>query len=149
VSPLGLAAPDDDERPLRGDGTVLLVEDEDVVRKFVHRVLESCGYTVHALAEPGQAIEFANARAGEIDLIVTDVVLPDMNGRAMATLMQQRHPESKVLYMSGYADSAIVQHGVLDEGMCFLPKPFTAEALARSVRAVLDPRSVGRAHAKL
>jgi CheY-like chemotaxis protein len=128
----------DPQRPLGGDGTILLVEDEDVVRKFAHRVLESYGYTVHALADPRRAIEFATARSGEIDLILTDVVLPDMNGRAMATLLQQQHPESKVLYMSGYADQAIVHHGVLDEATCFLPKPFTAEALARSVRECLE-----------
>ena len=139
----------DDQRPLRGDGTVLLVEDEDVVRKFAHRVLESYGYTVHALADPRQAIEFANARPGEIDLIVTDVVLPEMNGRTMATLLRQRHPESKVLYMSGYADDAIVHHGVLEEGMCFLPKPFTAEALARSVREVLEAPVLAGADPKL
>ena len=130
----------DRQRPLGGDGTILLVEDEDVVRKFAHRVLESYGYTVHALAHPRQAIEFANARPGEIDLILTDVVLPDMNGRTMATLLQQQHPESKVLYMSGYADQAIVHHGVLDEATCFLPKPFTATALARSVRECLEAR---------
>jgi PAS domain S-box-containing protein len=130
----------DDHRPLGGNGTILLVEDEDVVRKFAHRVLESFGYTVHASAGPQQAIEFANARAETIDLIVTDVVLPGMNGRAMATLLMQHHPESKVLYISGYADQAIVHHGVLDEGTCFLPKPFTAEALARSVRGVLQPQ---------
>jgi CheY-like chemotaxis protein len=132
----------DDHRPLGGDGTILLVEDEAVVRKFAHRVLESYGYTVHASADPRQAIDFANARAGTIDLIVTDVVLPEMNGRAMATLLQQRHPESKVLYISGYADQAIVHRGVLDEGTCFLPKPFTAEALARSVREVLQTHAV-------
>jgi CheY-like chemotaxis protein len=130
----------DGQRPLGGDGTILLVEDEDVVRKFAHRVLESYGYTVHALADPRQAIEFANACPGAIDLILTDVVLPDMNGRTMATLLQQKHPESKVLYMSGYADQAIVHHGVLDEATCFLPKPFTATALARSVRECLEAR---------
>jgi DNA-binding NtrC family response regulator len=130
----------DGQRPLGGDGTILLVEDEDAVRRFAHRVLESYGYTVHALADPRQAIDFANARQGEIDLILTDVVLPDMNGRTMATLLQQQHPESKVLYMSGYADQAIVHHGVLDEATCFLPKPFTATALARSVRECLEAR---------
>ncbi len=130
----------DGQRPLAGDGTILLVEDEDAVRKFAQRVLESYGYTVHALADPRLAIEFANARRGEIDLILTDVVLPNMNGRAMATLLQQQHPESKVLYMSGYDDQAIVHHGVLDEATCFLPKPFTATALARSVRECLEAR---------
>ena len=129
-------------RSLRGDETVLLVEDEDVVRKFAHRVLESYGYTVHAVADPRQAIEFISPRISAIDIIVTDVVLPDMNGRVMATALREQHPESKVLYMSGYADNAIVHHGILERGMRFLPKPFSAEALARSVRDALEARSL-------
>jgi CheY-like chemotaxis protein len=129
-------------RSLRGDETVLLVEDEDVVRKFAHRVLESYGYTVHAVADPRQAIEFISPRISAIDIIVTDVVLPDMNGRVMATALREQHPESKVLYMSGYADNAIVHHGILERGMRFLPKPFSAEALARSVRDALEARGL-------
>jgi len=129
------------QRPLRGHETILLVEDEEVVRRFAHRVLENYGYTVHAVADPLEAIAFAGTRSDAIHIIVTDVVLPDMNGHAMATLLLQEHPESKVLYMSGYADHAIVHHGVLDQGMSFLPKPFTAEALAKSVREVLEAGS--------
>ena len=137
VSPAG----PEGQRPLRGHETILLVEDEEVVRRFAHRVLENYGYTVHAVADPLEAIAFAGARSDAIHIIVTDVVLPDMNGRALATMLLQEHPESKVLYMSGYADHAIVHHGVLDQGMSFLPKPFTAEALAKSVREVLEADS--------
>src|SRR6185295_6601412 len=99
-----------------------------------HRVLTAKGYTVHAMPGPTRAIEFAAAWQGTIDLVFTDVVLPDMSGRAMVTRLHQRHPEAKVLYMSGYDDHAIVHRGVLDPDTAFLPKPFTAEALARKVR---------------
>ena len=109
--------------------------------KFAHCVLEGCGYTVHAVADPRQASEFISPRLSAIDIIVTDVVLPDMNGRVMTTALREQHPESKVLYMSGYADNAIVHHGILERGMRFLPKPFSAEALARSVRDVLEART--------
>jgi len=121
-----------------GTETILLVEDEDLVRGFVVRVLTAKGYAVHAMPNPARAIEFAEAWQGTIDLVLTDVVLPDMSGREMVTRLQQQRPEGKVLYMSGYDDRAIVHHGVIEEGTAFLPKPFTGEALARKVREVLD-----------
>ncbi|HYM26106.1 MAG TPA: PAS domain S-box protein, partial [Vicinamibacterales bacterium] len=122
----------------RGEETVLLVEDENVVREFVYKVLTRKGYTVHALPDPQRAIEYAEAHHARIDLVFTDVVLPDMNGKAMVTRLRTRHPESKVLFMSGYDDNAIVQHGVLNMDTELLQKPFTADALARKVRGVLD-----------
>jgi DNA-binding NtrC family response regulator len=93
---------------------------------------------VHALPDPRRAIEYAGAHRGAIDLVFSDVVLPEMSGKAMVERLQDSHPESKILYMSGYADDAIVHHGVLQEGMAFLHKPFTADALAAKVRDVLD-----------
>jgi two-component system, cell cycle sensor histidine kinase and response regulator CckA len=133
-------------RALRGSETILLVEDEEFVREFVHRALSRYGYTVHAVEDASKALEFGRAHAGGIDLILTDVVLPDMSGRIMAGELQQRHAESKVLFMSGYTDDAIVHHGVLDAEMWFLQKPFTADAIAAKVRDVLDaPR--GPSHA--
>ena len=90
------------------------------------------------MGDPKRAIEYAGAHRGTIDLVFSDVVLPDMSGKAMVEELQRCHPESKVLYMSGYADDAIVHHGVLDAGMSFLHKPFTADALATKVRDVLD-----------
>ncbi|TML10918.1 MAG: response regulator [Actinobacteria bacterium] len=122
----------------RGDETVLLVEDEDVVREFVYKVLTRKGYTVHALPDPQHAIEYAEAHPAPIDLVFTDVVLPEMNGKVMVTRLRAGHPESKVLYMSGYDDNAIVQHGFLEIDTELLQKPFTADALARKVRDVLD-----------
>ena len=85
-----------------------------------------------------RAVAFARAHQGRIDLIVTDVVLPDVNGRAMAGEVQKLHPESCVLYMSGYTDNAIVHQGVLEPDMWFLQKPFAASTLARRVRELLD-----------
>ena len=129
-----------DPHRLEGTETILLVEDEDVVRKFVHKVLSRRGYTVHALTDPRRAVEFGEAHWGAIHLILTDVVLPDMIGPAMSALLARQHPEAKILYMSGYTDGAIVRHGVLDPDMWFLQKPFTAEALAIKVRDLLDLR---------
>jgi signal transduction histidine kinase/CheY-like chemotaxis protein len=129
-----------DPSRLEGSETILLVEDEDVVREFVHKALSRLGYMVHALANPRRAVEFAEAHRGTIHLVLSDVVLPDMTGPVMAALLAQRHPEARTLYMSGYTDSAIVHHGVLDPDMWFLQKPFTAEALATKVRDLLDLR---------
>jgi CheY-like chemotaxis protein len=125
-------------RALRGSETILVVEDEDVVREFVRKVLTRQGYTTYALSDPIRAIEFAEQHSGAIQLLLTDVVLPNMSGRDMAVQVLQRHPEPRVLYMSGYTDDAIVHHGVLEPGMWFLQKPFSAEALAKRVREVLD-----------
>jgi DNA-binding response OmpR family regulator len=129
-------------RTLRGSETVLLVEDEEMVREFVAKVLTRHGYAVHPTADPQQALDYARACRDPIDVILTDVVLPEMNGRAMAAEVQRGHPESKVLYMSGYTDDAIMHHGMLDAGMWFLQKPFSGEALLTKVRDLLDTRSL-------
>jgi PAS domain S-box-containing protein len=126
--------------PRGGTETILLVEDEDQVRAYVHRVLTAKGYTVHMMPDPQSAIDFAASWQGRIDLVFTDVILPGMSGRAMITHLQQCRPQGKVLYMSGYDDHAIVHSGVLEPGTAFLPKPFTGDALARKVREVLDAR---------
>jgi two-component system cell cycle sensor histidine kinase/response regulator CckA len=125
-----------ESRALRGQETILLVEDEDLVRDYVYRVLSRRGYVVHAIADPKRAIEYAGAHRGTIDLVFSDVVLPEMSGKAMVERLRRTHPESRVLYMSGYADDAIVHHGVLEAGMAFLHKPFTADVLAAKVRDV-------------
>jgi PAS domain S-box-containing protein len=125
----------------RGTERVLLVEDEDLVRELAHRVLVHRGYSVQAIADPHQAIEYAAGHRARIDLVVSDVVLPAMNGRAMFARIAETHPEAKVLYMSGYADHAIVRQGVLERGMWFLPKPFTASQLAKKVRDLLDSKA--------
>ena len=133
-----------DARKARGTEAILLVEDEELVRELAHKILTRRGYVVHAIGDPKRAIEYADAHRGAIDLLLTDVVLPEMSGRTMATRISQMHPESKVLYMSGYADHAIVRQGVLESGMSFLQKPFSADQLAGKVRDVLDAKAVTR-----
>jgi signal transduction histidine kinase/ActR/RegA family two-component response regulator len=140
------AQPQAIDRPThRGTETILLVEDEDLVREFVSRALRQCGYTVHAVRDPREALDFAATYRDEIHLVLTDVVLPGMSGPATAAQVVRRHPESAALYMSGYADDAIVHHGVLDANLWFLPKPFTVDTLARKVRDVLDAKPIVRA----
>jgi CheY-like chemotaxis protein len=123
---------------LRGSETVLVVEDEEAVRSLIRTVLETRGYVVIA-AEAGEAaLRLANAHDGVIHLLVTDVVMPGMSGRDLAEHLAPVRREMKALYLSGYTDDAIVQHGVLEQGIAFLQKPFMPQELARKVREVLD-----------
>jgi signal transduction histidine kinase/CheY-like chemotaxis protein len=122
----------------RGSETLLLVEDEDSVREFTRDILVARGYRVLCAVDGEEALQVAKAHQGPIHLLVTDVVMPRMSGRALADRLQPGRPEMRVLYVSGYTDDAIVRHGVLAEGIQFLSKPFGMEALALKVRAVLD-----------
>jgi len=121
-----------------GSETVLLVEDEDGVRALVRQVLHKHGYNVLEARHGGEALLMCERHQGKIDMLLTDVVLEQMSGRELAERLLKLRPEMKVLYVSGYADDAIVHHGVLTAGMAFLQKPFTTEALARKIRYVLD-----------
>ena len=123
--------------PRPGTETVLLVEDETEVRRLVERLLRMQGYTVLSAASPAEAIAAARA-SGKIELLVTDVIMPGMNGREMAAVLASERPRMRVLYMSGYTDAAIAQQGILPPGTAFLSKPFTPDVLARKVREVLD-----------
>jgi PAS domain S-box-containing protein len=135
-----------DEEPLsqavlsRGAGHVLVVEDEEPVRRMVAMSLDREGYEVHATSGPEEAARHS-ARVPRIDLLVTDVVLPGMNGRRLADALLAAHPEMKVLFMSGYTEDAIVDQGVLDPGISFLQKPFTPKDLAEKARRVLERRA--------
>ena len=122
----------------RGSEAVLLVEDEDALRKLTQSMLESCGFRVLAARNGEEAVGEASGCAGKIDLLLTDVVMPGMNGRLLAEQLLRKRPAMKVLYMSGYTDSFIAAHGVLEENMALLNKPFTEDALIRKVREVLD-----------
>src|SRR5688572_20090217 len=124
-----------------GTETVLLVEDEDAVRALVRGVLESCGYTVLAAAGGDDAARKAEAHAGPIHLLVTDVVMPVRDGREVAEWLTARHPGAAVLYLSGYTDDAVGRHGVTAEGADFLQKPFLPAVLAQKVREMLDRSS--------
>jgi two-component system cell cycle sensor histidine kinase/response regulator CckA len=130
-------ARDEDLHP-KGRETVLLVEDEDDVREFAREALQEAGYTVLDAGLPEAAIRTAGEHAGPIHLMVTDVVMPHMNGRVLAGLLVKARPDIKVLFMSGYTDDAIVHHGVLEPETPFIQKPFTPGALLRQVRATLD-----------
>ncbi len=125
-------------RRLTGYETILLVEDEQALKEVAARSLTEAGYTVLMASDGEEALEISGQHAGEIQLLLTDVVMPRMGGRVLAERLAQTRPEIAVLYTSGYTDNAIVHHGVLDPGMLFLPKPFTAAELARKVRQALD-----------
>jgi PAS domain S-box-containing protein len=122
----------------RGTETVLLVEDEDGVRTLSRLVLEKNGYKVIEACNGGEGILLCQQHNGTIDIMVTDVVMPNMSGRTLAEHLAVVRPNMKVLYLSGYTDDAIVRHGVIDPDTPFLQKPFTTDALARKVREVLD-----------
>jgi two-component system, cell cycle sensor histidine kinase and response regulator CckA len=121
-----------------GTETILLVEDEDAVRTMVSKILKNKGYTVLEARQGNEAIEICERNEGSINLMVTDVIMPHMSGRELAARLAPKRPEMRVLYMSGYPDNTIVQHGVLEPGTAFLQKPFTINALELKVREVLD-----------
>ncbi|HRV90643.1 MAG TPA: PAS domain S-box protein [Anaerolineae bacterium] len=121
-----------------GSETILLVEDDEGVRGLVSRVLEMQGYTVLAAGDGEEALQLAAHHNDAIDLVLTDVVMPGIHGRALAEQLNQRHPYLKVLYMSGYSDEEIAHHGVLNHGVAFLQKPFKFSVLAHKIRQVLD-----------
>jgi DNA-binding NtrC family response regulator len=125
--------------PARGSETVLLVEDDDLVRGLAPRTLTENGYSVLEAANGEEATRVCQRRGGPIQLLLTDVVLPGgMSGRDIADRVTALRPETKVLYMSGYTDNAIVHHGVMEPGIAFIGKPFTPTALLNKLRRVLD-----------
>jgi CheY-like chemotaxis protein len=121
-----------------GTETVLLAEDDDVLRPLARGLLEKLGYTVLDAADAEQALEAARRYGEPIHLLLTDVVMPGVSGRELARELEKSRPDTRVLYVSGYTDDAIVHHGMLEPGLNFLQKPFTPAVLARKVREVLD-----------
>jgi two-component system, cell cycle sensor histidine kinase and response regulator CckA len=129
----------DKSRPVpRGSETILLVEDEDVVRDLSREILEEYGYAVLTAPDGKEGLRICKEFKGQIDLMITDVVMPQMNGRELAEKLGVLRPDARVLYMSGFTDDAIVRHGVLDDGTCFIQKPFSPDALALKTREILD-----------
>ena len=121
-----------------GTETVLVVEDEPMILKMTQIMLEKLGYKILTGGTPGEAIHIAEEYTGEIHLLMTDVVMPKMNGRDLANLLSSFYPNLRCLFMSGYTANVIVHHGVLDGGVHFIQKPFSMKKLAVKVRAVLD-----------
>lgn len=121
-----------------GMETVLIVEDEDLVRSFCCRCLRSQGYTVLDARNGNEALLTVEQHTGPIDLILTDVVMPEMNGRQLSEQLRATHPDLKVLFMSGYTDDAVVRHGVLEAETDFIQKPFSQGSLGQKVRELLD-----------
>ena len=132
------------ERPatpvMGGHETILLAEDETAILDMVKQILEDFGYRVLAASTPGQAIRATKEYAGDIDLLITDVVMPEMNGQELAKNLLALHPKLRIIYMSGYSGNVIARHGVLDEGVNFIQKPFSMQDFAAKVREVLDSK---------
>jgi len=129
--------------PVRGSETLLVVEDQEEVRKLTKRVLEARGYTVLAARNGAEALEIVAQHPSKIHLMITDVVMPGMNGRELAQHARARRSYLKVLYVSGYTGEAVLQHRLLEPGVAFLQKPFTPDVLARKTREVLDNTKSG------
>jgi signal transduction histidine kinase/ActR/RegA family two-component response regulator len=123
---------------MRGKETILVAEDDPQVRDLAVAILKACGYLVLELENANDAERVCQQHGGDIDLLLTDVVMREVSGPDLARTVQRVRPETKVLFMSGYTDSAIVHQGVLNPGIAFLPKPFTPSTLAGRVRQVLD-----------
>jgi len=116
----------------------MLVEDEAQVRDLTQRMLKQLGYSVLTAAKGDEALEISSNHAGEIALLVTDVVMPNMSGKQVADALVLTRPGLKVLFLSGYTDNTVGNHGVLDSNVNFLAKPFSRETLARKIREILS-----------
>ena len=119
-----------------GSGTVLLVEDSEPVRKLIAAILETIGYRVHSMESALKALSFVSQSGLPIDLLITDVVMPGMNGPELKEKIELIRPGIKVLFMSGYAADTIAHKGMLKEGLHFIQKPFTMRDLARKIREI-------------
>jgi CheY-like chemotaxis protein len=128
---------------LRGTGTILLVEDAEALRRLARQVLEDTGYTVLTASNGEEAVRVAAGHSGPIDLLFVDVVMPGMNGRELAQRLSSLRSEMQVLYMSGYTNDAVLQHGIASEAVNFIQKPFTPSVMTSKVREILkqNPRS--------
>ncbi len=131
---------------LRGSETILVVEDEEALRKIANRTLKASGYTVLLASDGEDALRISKQYSSDIHLLLTDVVMPKMGGRQLVQRLIRKRPAIKVIYMSGYTDDAIINHGVLDAETNFLGKPFTSEDLQKKVREVLDEEIVIAGH---
>jgi two-component system, cell cycle sensor histidine kinase and response regulator CckA len=122
----------------RGTETIMVVEDDESVRELVRLILEGNGYRVHAVGDSADAARVCSQLPAGVDLLLTDVVMPQVSGRELAERLAEDNPGLRVLFMSGYSDEAVYRHGVLSPDAAFIEKPFTERTLTRKVREVLD-----------
>ena len=122
----------------RGSETIVVVEDDPSVRELVRLMLEGSGYRILSAPDADSAVRLCGEHPGGVDLLLTDVVMPEIGGRALAERLTALFPHLRVLFMSGYSDEAVFRHGMIRPGTEFIEKPFTQVALARKVREVLD-----------
>jgi len=141
--PASAAEAEEAPMPARGWETILLVEDEGALRAIAREILEEHGYRVIEAEGPSEAIDIAKRHPDPVHLLVTDVVMPGMNGRLLAERLKSARPDLRILYMSGYTDDVIAHRGVLESGTLLLEKPFTARALLGRVRLALEQRGAG------
>jgi two-component system, cell cycle sensor histidine kinase and response regulator CckA len=125
------------EHLVRGEGQLLLVEDEPAVREIARQILQRCGYNVTVACDGADALVKYQRDPARFDLVITDVVMPGMSGSELVSRLRAHRPELRVLYTSGYTEDAVIHHGVA-EGAHFIAKPFTPSALARKVRQALE-----------
>lgn len=138
------AGREQDDHDLSGSAVILLVEDNEMVRVMTSDLLEGLGYAVYSAAHPERALELLKEITGKIDLVITDVVMPGMNGQQLFERITADYPDiGKVLYISGYTNNVIVTGGELDDGLHFLQKPFTVDALMAKVKELLRPQGHG------
>ena len=121
-----------------GAETILVTEDEDIVRKISVRALEKRGYRVMQAHDAREALKLNKAHRGPIDLLLTDVVMPGMNGQELAAAVRRTRPGTRILYMSGYSREMVERQGTLEAGTAFIEKAFSAEKLCNTVRDILD-----------
>jgi len=139
---LGAAPPRRIAAHASGTETVLLVDNEDDLRNASCEYLESCGYRVLTAGDGREAVEICNRHEGEIALLISDIVMPKLSGRGLVEHVRTTRPETSVLVISGYADDAVVRHGIPLDPACFLQKPFTFQALGAKIRAILDKNGI-------
>jgi CheY-like chemotaxis protein len=132
------ATPPNGNHRVGGGESVLLVEDDDAVRRVTSRMLQGLGFRVMAAAGPRQALDLARDHIGTIDLLLSDVVMPGLNGRELAEAMRKLRPGMKVVFVSGYTDDVALLHQLREQTLFFLQKPFTSGALAEMIRSAID-----------
>jgi CheY-like chemotaxis protein len=137
--PVAAGAPELEGNPKGRGETILVVEDDTAVRSVVADILRRDGYHVLAVADPSEALQLAREREQGIDLLVTDIIMPGMNGRELRDELTRRRPALPALFVSGYSEDVVSEQGALDEDVALLHKPFSVDELRERVRAVLGP----------